>query len=37
VTGHWRFDKQHNPLKEVIILQVKDNGIRFVKSVGLVE
>jgi branched-chain amino acid transport system substrate-binding protein len=35
VTGHWRFDEQHNPLKETVILQVKDGRLGFVKSVSL--
>jgi branched-chain amino acid transport system substrate-binding protein len=29
VTGHWRFDEHHNPRKEAVVLQVKDNGIQF--------
>jgi branched-chain amino acid transport system substrate-binding protein len=35
VTGHWRFDEQHNPLKETVLLQVKDGRLGFVKSVSL--
>ena len=33
--GCWRFDEQHNPLKEAIVLQIKDGHTRFVKAVGV--
>jgi len=29
VTGRWRFDRQHNPVKPVVVVQVKDGGVVF--------
>jgi branched-chain amino acid transport system substrate-binding protein len=33
--GRWRFDEQHNPLKEAVVLQIEDGHTRFVKAVGV--
>ena len=33
--GRWRFDEQHNPLKEAVVLQIEDGHTRFVKTVGV--
>ena len=33
--GRWRFDEQHNPLKEAVVLQIEDGRTRFVKAVGI--
>jgi len=29
VTGRWRFDRQHNPLKPVVVVRVEREGVRF--------
>jgi branched-chain amino acid transport system substrate-binding protein len=33
VTGRWRFDAQHNPLKPVVVVQIKGGGTAFYSSV----
>jgi branched-chain amino acid transport system substrate-binding protein len=33
VTGRWRFDAQHNPLKPVVVVQIKGGGVAFYSSV----
>ena len=33
--GRWRFDEQHNPLKEAVVLQIEDGRTRFVKAIGV--
>jgi branched-chain amino acid transport system substrate-binding protein len=29
VTGRWRFDAQHNPIKPVVVVRVQDGGVAF--------
>jgi branched-chain amino acid transport system substrate-binding protein len=33
VTGRWRFDTQHNPLKPVVLVRVEDGGVVFYEVV----
>jgi ABC-type branched-subunit amino acid transport system substrate-binding protein len=34
VTGRWRFDAQHNPLKPVVVVQIKEGRTAFYGLVG---
>lgn len=34
-TGRWRFDAQHNPLKDVVVLQLEHGGARYAGTVSL--
>jgi branched-chain amino acid transport system substrate-binding protein len=34
VTGRWRFDAQHNPLKPVVVVQIKEGNAAFYGQVG---
>ena len=35
VTGRWRFDTQHNPLKPVVVLRIEGGGMYFYDVVSL--
>ena len=35
VTGRWKFDAEHNPLKDVVVLQLEPGGTRYVGTVSL--
>jgi branched-chain amino acid transport system substrate-binding protein len=33
VTGHWRFDSRHNPLKPVVVVRIEEGDVIFYKDV----
>ncbi len=37
VVGTWRYDDRHNPLKDVILLQVQDGGFEFAGRISLID
>jgi branched-chain amino acid transport system substrate-binding protein len=33
VTGRWRFDNQHNPLKPVVVVRIQEGDVIFYKDI----
>jgi hypothetical protein len=33
VTGRWRFDSRHNPLKPVVVVRIEEGDVIFYKDV----